>query len=118
MNILTFDIEEWYLEKKYFGDHQERYADYDRYLNGILDVLDERGLKGTFFCVGGMGKEFPDVLRRIETRGHEIGCHSYNHTWLNKMSREDALEDTRMAVDALEQCIGKKIKSYRAPACP
>lgn len=116
MNILTFDIEEWYLEKMYFGDHQKRYAEYDRYLNSILDVLDERGFKGTFFCVGGMGKDFPDVIHRIDTRGHEIGCHSYKHTWLNKMSREEALKDTRMAVDALEQCIGKKVRSYRAPA--
>ena len=116
MNILSFDIEEWYLEKTYFGDHKERYAEYDRYLNGILDVLDERGFKGTFFCVGGMGESFPEVIRRIEERGHEIGCHSYRHTWLNKMGREEALKDTRMAVDVLEQCIGKKVRSYRAPA--
>ena len=116
MNILTFDIEEWYLEKTYFGNHKERYADFDRYLDSILDVLDDRGFKGTFFCVGGMGKDFPEVVRRIEEKGHEIGCHSYRHTWLNKMSREEAKEDTRMAVDALEQCIGKKVISYRAPA--
>lgn len=116
MNILTFDIEEWYLEKVYFGDHKERYAEYDRYLDCILDVLDERGFKGTFFCVGGLGKYFPEVVKKIEARGHEIGCHSYQHTWLNKMSREEAMEDTRKAVDTLEQCIGKKVKSYRAPA--
>lgn len=116
MNILTFDIEEWYLEKTYFGDHKRRYAEYDRYLDSILDVLDEREFKGTFFCVGGLGKYFPEVVKKIGERGHEIGCHSYQHTWLNKMSQEEAMEDTRMAVDVLEQCIGKKVKSYRAPA--
>lgn len=116
MNILTFDIEEWYLEKVYFGDHKERYSVYDRYLDIILDALDERNFKGTFFCVGGLGKEFPDVVKKIDSRGHEVGCHSYQHTWLNKMSLEDAMEDTRNAIDVLEQCIGKKVKSYRAPA--
>lgn len=116
MNILSFDIEEWYLEKTYFGDHKERYAEYDGYLNRILDKLDERGFKGTFFCVGGLAKDFPEVVKRIESRGHEIGCHSYRHTWLNKMSRDEVKEDTRMAVDTLEQCIGKKVNSYRAPA--
>lgn len=116
MNILTFDIEEWYLEKRYFGDHVERYKEYDKYLDLILEILDRRGFKGTFFCVGGMATEFPEVVKKIESQGHEIGCHSFKHVWLNKMSREEVMEDTRMAIDALEQCIGKKVKSYRAPA--
>lgn len=116
MNILTFDIEEWYLEKMYFGDHAEKYKEFDRYLGEILDTLDERNLKGTFFCVGGLGREFPDVVKRIADRGHDVGCHSDVHTWLNKMTREECLADTRKAVDSLEQVIGKKVKSYRAPA--
>lgn len=116
MNILTFDIEEWYLEKNYFGNHKEKYAEFDQYLERILDTLDQRGFKGTFFCVGGMAEEFPEVVRRIDARGHEVGCHSYRHVWLNKMPREEVLEDTHRAVDALEQCIGRKIRSYRAPA--
>ena len=116
MNILTFDIEEWYLEKMYFGNHAEKYKEFDRYLGEILDTLDERNLKGTFFCVGGLGREFPDVVKRIADRGHEVGCHSDIHTWLNKMTREECLADTQMAVDSLEQVMGKKVKSYRAPA--
>lgn len=116
MNILTFDIEEWYLQKKNLGDNADKYLEYDHYLNLLLDTLDERGFKATFFCVGGMAVEFPDVIKRIDKRGHEIGCHSFKHTWLNKMTEKEALEDTRTAVDALEQCIGKKVLSYRAPA--
>lgn len=116
MNILTFDIEEWYLEKMFFGNHPEKYNKFDDYLDQILDTLDERGFKATFFCVGGMATEFPEVVRKIERRGHEIGCHSFQHTWLNKLSCEEVTADTHKAVDALEQCIGKKVKSYRAPA--
>ena len=116
MNILTFDIEEWYIEKHFGGDRSEKYMEFDRYLGEILDMLDERGLKGTFFCVGGLGREFPDVVRRIAERGHEVGCHSDVHTWLNKMTREECMADTRKAVDSLEQCMGKKVKSFRAPA--
>lgn len=115
MNILSFDIEEWYLEQQH-GGRSEKYVEYDRYLNAILDKLDERGFKATFFCVGEMGKSFPEVIRKIQQRGHEIGCHSNIHTWLNKMSEAECREDTRCAVDSLEQCIGEKVKSYRAPA--
>ncbi len=116
MNILTFDIEEWFLEKEYFGNHTEKYKVFDYYLNQILDKLDERGCKGTFFCVGGMASEFPVVVKQIARRGHEIGCHSFKHIWLNKMSEKEVREDTRIAIDALEQCIGTKVLSYRAPA--
>lgn len=116
MNILSFDIEEWYLEKVRHGDRPSRYKLFDGYLSNILDLLDERNIKGTFFCLGEMGRHYPEVVKRIAERGHDIGCHSNIHTWLNKMSREEVYEDTRIAVDTLEQCLGRKITSYRAPA--
>lgn len=115
MYILTFDIEEWYLESCRLG-RAEKYAEYDRYLDAILNKLGDRKLKATFFCVGEMGRLFPEVVRKIQSRGHEVGCHSNIHTWLNKMTEAECREDTRRAVDSLEQCIGEKVKSYRAPA--
>lgn len=115
MNLLTFDIEEWYLNHQKGGSIEE-YAEYDRYLDAILNKLDERKLKATFFCVGEMGRLFPEVIRKIQAKGHEIGCHSNIHTWLNKMTETECREDTHQAVDRLEQCIGEKVKSYRAPA--
>lgn len=116
MNILTFDIEEWFLDKAYFGGKQSKYAEYDRLLEEILQKLSEKSLKGTFFCVGKMATDFPSVVRKIFEAGHEIGCHSNTHQWLNKMTYDEAMEDTHAAVDALEQCIGQKVLSYRAPA--
>ena len=116
MNILTFDIEEWFLEKNYFGAKESRYAEYDRLLDEVLGKLSEKGLKGTFFCVGKLASDFPQVVRKIDAAGHEVGCHSNVHQWLNKMSFQEAMEDTHAAVDSLQQCIGKKVMSYRAPA--
>ena len=116
MNILTFDTEEWYIEKAYLGGSIERYQAYDYYLKSTLDILEQQNLKATFFCVGGLAREFPQVVRMIADKGHEIGCHSNVHTWLNKLTLEECLADTRKAVDSLEQVIGQKIKSYRAPA--
>ncbi len=116
MNLLTFDIEEWALAKAGGNGTAEIYAEYDAFLNRILDVLDKRNIVATFFCTGMMAKEFPLVVRSIQSRGHEIGCHSNVHTWMNKMTETEAREDTHTAVDAIEQCIGKKVVSYRAPA--
>lgn len=111
MNLLTFDIEEWY---DFMGLNKSK--EFDRYLDAILNKLDDKKCQATFFCVGEMGRLFPKVIRKIHTRGHEIGCHSNVHAWLNKMTEQECREDTRRAVDSLEQCIGKKVESYRAPA--
>ncbi len=116
MNILSFDIEEWYLEKTYHGGRSAKYAEFDRILDLLLNLLDEVKTKATFFCVGKMAVEFPDVIRKIAERGHEIGCHSDRHLWLTSLDREELMEDTYSAVSSLEQCIGKKVISYRAPA--
>ena len=116
MNIISFDIEEWALAKAEGYGTPEKYKEYNDFLNRILDLLDSRNIKATCFCTGLMAKDFPQVVKLIQGRGHEIGCHSNRHTWMNKMTEAEAREDTHMAVDSLEQCIGKKVLSYRAPA--
>ena len=115
MKIITFDTEEWYTEFNGLQRHEE-YALFDEKLDQILESLERKGTKGTFFCVGQLAVHFPEVLRKIQRGGHEIGCHSNVHTWLNKMTYEEGLADTKAAVDAIEQCTGEKVLSYRAPA--
>ena len=116
MNILTFDIEEWALAKAGGRGTAEKYAELDAFLNKILDLLDASDVKGTFFCTGLMAQDFSQEVKLIQSRGHEVGCHSHRHTWMNKMTEAEAREDTHSAVDALEQCLGQKVLCYRAPA--
>lgn len=116
MNILTFDTEEWFTEKTYENDNPNRYKRLDWYLNSILDLLDEQKLKGTFFCVGGLTKDFSYVVKSIADRGHEIGCHSNTHKWLTTFNRGELKADTETAIKALEDVSGQKVVSYRAPA--
>lgn len=116
MIILTFDIEEWYIEKTFHGNRKARYELFNQYLGQILDILEAQQTKATFFCLGKMALDFPFVVKQIAEKGHEIACHSDKHVWLNKMSYKEAEEDTRVAIDSLEQLLGKKIKGYRAPA--
>lgn len=117
MNILTFDIEEWALETvRKEGVRAERLAEYDRLFNLLIELLEERELHATCFCTGMMANSFPHIIQRLANKGHEIACHSYAHLMCNKMNREEMQEDTHAAIDALEQCIGQKVKGYRAPA--
>lgn len=117
MKILTFDIEDWWVYKHYgIGNIRDWLPRLDKYLETILDLLDERNIKATFFVLGQVAEYNPDVLSRIDLRGHHIGCHSFAHTFFNDSTPEFVAEDTRLALDIIENIIGKKVDAYRAPA--
>lgn len=82
----------------------------------ILDMLDEYGVKATFFVLGWVGERHPDLVRNIHVRGHEIACHSYCHRLVYDMTPQEFKADTRRARRILEDCIGKPVLGYRAPS--
>lgn len=45
----------------------------------LLDLLDEYGIKATFFCVGENVMRYPQLYEEIIVRGHRTGNHSFNH---------------------------------------
>lgn len=116
MNILTFDTEEWYIEREFKGGRKEKYKQYDEVLEWILSTLQTYDLKATFFCVGKLADYFPEVVKKISDCGHEIGCHSNEHKWVTKMTMQEFSCDTERAVKSLEDRVGRKVRSYRAPA--
>lgn len=117
MKILSFDIEDWWVYKRYgIGEERDWHPRLDRYLGRILDLLDERNVKATFFVLGKVAQDNPDVVKKISKRGHHIGCHSFSHQFLGKASPKEVANDTKNAIDAIEACVGYKVNAYRAPA--
>lgn len=117
MNILTFDIEDWYNCDFISGDfdwgkHEVRIYDG---VHRILNELDRRGLKGTFFCLGWLAENHPSIIKEIADRGHEVGCHSYQHELSHRFTLEEFIADTKKAKTLIEQVIGKEVKIFRAP---
>ncbi|MFY3167919.1 polysaccharide deacetylase family protein [Achromobacter xylosoxidans] len=55
------------------------------------------------------------MLREIATLGHEITCHSLDHTPLDKQPPRQLRQDTARAKGMLEDCIGKAVTGFRAP---
>ncbi|MGM0612845.1 MAG: polysaccharide deacetylase family protein [Bacteroidota bacterium] len=45
----------------------------------ILDILREKNVPATFFCVGDNVRKYPETFRKIVDGGHTIGNHTYNH---------------------------------------
>ena len=65
MNILTFDIEDWYNCDFISGDFDWSKHEVRIYegVNRILEELDKRQLKGTFFCLGWLAENHPEIGR-------------------------------------------------------
>jgi polysaccharide deacetylase family protein (PEP-CTERM system associated) len=117
MNILTFDIEDWYNCDFISGDFAwEKYE--VRIYSGverILTALEKRNIKATFFCLGWIAEKHPQVIRDIHAAGHHIGCHSYQHELSFRFDYQGFRNDTEKSKKLIEDLIGKNINAFRAP---
>jgi hypothetical protein len=84
----------------------------------VLDLLDELGLKITFFIVGQDAalENNHNVLREIALRGHEVGNHSFHHEpWLHLYSRAQVIEEFEKSEQAIAYATGMIPKGFRGP---
>lgn len=63
----------------------------------VLDLLDQKGVKATFFMVGDNVRRHPGLLREVLRRGHAVGNHSMHHVQGIKMATPDYLADIALA---------------------
>ncbi len=82
----------------------------------ILRILDEYGIKATFFILGWVAERYPQLTKKIARQGHEIACHGYLHQRLSLQDREIYRNDIRKAKEILEDQTGSAVLGYRAPS--
>lgn len=81
----------------------------------LLEGLAERQVHATFFVCGYRIAEFPDTLSHIAAAGHEIGLHSSNHDYMQKMDYGTALRDLTGCAKAVEDACGVRAQLFRPP---
>lgn len=81
----------------------------------ILNILDAYGVKTTFFLVDIWSERFPELVKEIDRRGHEIGNHSTSHPQMSKLGSQQILDELTKMDDRLESLIGKRSKLFRPP---
>jgi peptidoglycan/xylan/chitin deacetylase (PgdA/CDA1 family) len=82
----------------------------------ILDMLDEAGVRATFFVIGRKAEAHPEIVRDIVARGHAIGVHGFAHDRLFSLrSTRRVEEDLRRATDALARITGARPTLFRPP---
>lgn len=119
MNILTFDIEEWFhlldfdatRTEAEWGKYEVRiYENVDR----ILRLLDETNSKATFFIIGWIAKTYPDVVKKIAAK-YQIGSHTMNHQLVWQQSPKEFRKDVVDSVKLLQDISGQAVECLRAP---
>jgi len=87
----------------------------EKNMNNIFDLLDRKNQKATFFCLGWVAREFPNVLKKIDEMGFEIATHSDRHQLAYEQNREKFRKDLENSIKSIEDVVGKKVRIYRAP---
>jgi len=82
----------------------------------ILDVLKEKNVKASFFCIGSRINKNSDLLKRISTEGHDIGNHTFNHYWFFPfLSREKVKKELAETEELIRNFTGRKTALFRPP---
>lgn len=118
-NILTIDVEDYFqvasLSKSISVNEWESIT--PRVVNNstrLLDLFDEMDVKVTHFVLGWVAERFPDLVKEIHARGHEIASHGYSHQLIYDQSPEVFHAETLKSKSILEDIIGEPVLGYRA----
>ena len=111
-NAFTVDVEDWYQSCiDYDAPISERVV---KNVDRILAMLDECGVKGSFFVQGRVAETFPNLVASLVDEGHEVQAHGYSHRSLSAMSRAELRDELERAKKTVEDAAGTPVTAFRA----
>lgn len=81
----------------------------------LLDILERQGITATFFFTGGWISKYPDDVKTILAKGHEVGNHSENHKQMSTLSKEQCKEEIQIVHDKVKELTGLEMTVFRPP---
>lgn len=120
-HCLSFDVEEHFQVSAFASPIRQRHWDnfssrVEANTDTILAMLDDRGVRATFFVLGWVARRHPKLVKKLVGQGHEVASHGYGHELITSQTPALFREDVRKAKDILEQSIGAPVHGYRAPS--
>ena len=120
MKILTFDIEEWF--HLLDNDTTKSIKEWSNFesriklgMDIIYNMIDAANVKATFFVVGWMAEQHPELIKQISDCGFEVGSHTHLHQLAYEQDRQMFFNDVEKSIKTLEDTTGHKVRSFRAP---
>ena len=108
-NVISIDYEDWYhgltsTSKKFDNwDKFEKRIEYST--NILLSILKTHNIKATFFVLGILAKERPDLIQKINAEGHEIGVHTYKHSAVKNLTQKEFEKDIEITIEVIRKAV-------------
>lgn len=120
-SLLSIDVEDWFQVenlKQAIGKQawESSTSRIERNIDLILELLNLKNTKATFFVLGWIAERYPLLIKQIQGEGHEIACHGYNHELVYSLTQDKFKQDVSKAKEVLENITGEEIIGYRAPS--
>lgn len=120
MKVLTFDIEEWFhLLDNDTTKSVKQWSNFESRIklgmDLIYNIIDSANVKATFFVVGWIAEQHPEIIKQISDRGFEVGSHTHLHQLAYEQDRRTFFSDVEKSIKILEDTTGNKVRSFRAP---
>jgi len=81
----------------------------------LLEIFERTKSKATFFILANVAQRYPEIVKAIQKRGHEIASHGYGHDLVYNLDSESFRYDIKKSTDIIENITGEKVLGYRAP---
>jgi polysaccharide deacetylase family protein (PEP-CTERM system associated) len=117
IHALTIDLEDWHqlMHRRLTGATIPPTRTVVATTHGVLDMLDEAGVRATFFVVGNVAATYPELVREVARRGHEIGSHTHSHELIFRMDPPAFKADVERSIATLQDLTGQPVLGFRAP---
>lgn len=119
MNVISFDVEEWFHLLDFDATRTE--AEWGKYevrihenVERIMNILEETDTKATFFIIGWIAKTYPEVVKKIASK-YQIGSHTMTHQLVWQQTPEEFRQDVNASIKLLQDITGQPIECFRAP---
>ena len=92
----TVDMEDWY---QGIGLPINSWQQYESRIkighDKLLNLLSKHKVKATYFVLGKVIEEFPELVKEVKNEGHELACHTYSHPFLYQIDKEEFKADIK-----------------------
>ena len=121
VNAFSVDVEDWYQVSDF--EDQIALEDWGRFesrvvpnTRRVLRLLDEFGVRGTFFILTWNAERHPSLVEEIAAAGHEVATHGYGHRLVYEQGKDLYRRDLERSQEILEGILGYRALGYRAPS--
>lgn len=85
------------------------------YIEPMLNIFEKENIKVTFFPTGKWAQKFPDMIKLMHKKGHEIGNHGYSHPHVDQLTKEENKQEILKTQKIIKELTGIETFLFATP---